>query len=85
MVQQSHSWPSVQRKPYFEKIDASFFHSSAIHNSQALEATRVSTEGGVGREDDVGCVDSGMLLSREKECGPAMCSNVDGPRNDHPE
>ena len=36
MIQQSHSWASIQRKPEFEKYTHPNVHGSTIHNRQDI-------------------------------------------------
>ena len=57
-------------------------HSSTIHNSQDMETAHMSTDRRMDKEDLVH-IYSGILLSHKKEWKNAICSNVDGPRDDH--
>ena len=60
-------------------------HCSTIYNSQDMEAINMSMEGWMNKEDVVHIYNiyNGILLSHEKEQNNAICSNVDGPRDDH--
>ena len=53
-------------------------HCSTIHNSQDMEATSMSIDRGVDKEDVVH-IHSGLLLKRKEIT--TICSNMDGPRN----
>ena len=63
-------------------------HCSTIYNSQDMEATKMSINGGMDK-DDVVCVciyiyiytHNGMLFSHKKEQNHAICRDVDGPRD----
>ena len=59
-------------------------HCSTIYSSQEVEATYMSIDRGVDKED-VEHVHNGVLLSHEKERNNGICSNMDGPRNYHAE
>ena len=54
-------------------------HCSTIHNSQDMEATKVSINRQMDKEDGVP-IYNGILLSYEKERNLAICDNMDGPR-----
>ena len=56
-------------------------HYSTIYNSQDMEATSVSINRGVEKEDAVH-IYNGILLSHKNEI-KAICSNMDGCRDDH--
>ena len=78
MTQQFHSWVYIQKTPYyFEKIVHSNVHSSTVYNCQAMEATEVSINRGMDKED---VIYNGILLSNTKEGNFAICSNMDGLR-----
>ena len=59
-------------------------HCSTICNSQDMEATKMSVNRGVDKEDMVH-IYNGILLSHKKEWNNAICSNMDGPRDCHTE
>ena len=59
-----------------------YVHSSSVYNSQDMEAIEMSINRCVDKEDGV-CLNNGMLLSYKKEGNNAICSNVDGPRDNH--
>ena len=52
-------------------------HCSTIHNSQDMEATLMSIDRGMDKEDMVH-IQNGILLSHKKEQNNAIWSNVDG-------
>ena len=66
MIQQSHSWACNQRKTSSKRILHLNVLSSIVYNSQDMEATPMSIDRGVDKED-VGLAHSGRLLSHEKE------------------
>ena len=55
---------------------------STIYNSQDMEATKMSIDRGMDKEDVVH-ICNGTLLSHKKERNNAICSNIDGPRDCH--
>ena len=57
-----------------------YVHNSTVHSSQDMEATSMSFDRGMGKEDVVHIYD-GILLSHKKEWNNAICSNMDGPRD----
>ena len=57
-------------------------HSSTIYNSQDMEATWMSIDRGIDKEDVV-YIHNGILLSHKKEGNNTICSNKDGPRDYH--
>ena len=57
-------------------------HSNSTYNSQDMEATWRSMDRWMDKEDVVH-IDTGILLSHKKGCNNAICSNKDGPRDDH--
>ena len=57
-------------------------HSSTIYSSQDIEATQMSIDRGMDKEDVVYIYD-GMLLSHYKEWNNAICSSTYGPREYH--
>ena len=59
-------------------------HSSTIYNSQGMEATQVSINRWMDKEDVVH-IHSGILLSHKKEWNIAIYGNMDGPRDYHTE
>ena len=59
-------------------------HCSSIYNSQDMEATSMSIDRGMDKEDVVH-IYNGILLSHKKEQNNAIFSNTDGPRDCHTE
>ena len=57
-------------------------HNSTIYNSQDMEATYMSIDRWMDKEDMVRIYNR-ILLSHKKEWNSAICSNMDGPRDDH--
>ena len=57
-------------------------HSSIIHKNQKVEATQVSTEGLMGKENVV-YTHSRLSLSLKKERDFDTCYNIDEPRGHH--
>ena len=58
-------------------------HSSTIYNNQDMEATQMSIDRWMDKED-IGHMYNGILLSHKKnEIMPFVCSNMDGPRDYH--
>ena len=57
-------------------------HCRMIYNSQDMEATSMSTDRGMDKEDVVH-IYKGILISHKKEQNHAICSNLEGPRNHH--
>ena len=55
---------------------------STIYNSQDMEATEMSINRGMAKEDVIH-IYNGMLLSHIKEQNNAICSNIDGLRDCH--
>ena len=51
MIQQSHSWAYIQRKPQLEKTHAPHVHCSTTYNSQDMEATQMSIKRWTDKED----------------------------------
>ena len=56
-------------------------HSSIIYNSQGMEATEVSINRWMYKEDVH--VYNGIILSHEKNENFAICSNLEGPRGNY--
>ena len=59
-------------------------YSTAMYNSQDMQATWMSIDRWMDKEDVVYmcvCVYNGILLSRKKEWDNAIYSNMDGPRD----
>ena len=81
LIHQSHSWASIQRKPWLAKHMYSDVHFSTICNSQDMETTEISIDRGVDQEDVVH-THNGILTIKKKEI-PAFFCNMDGPRNYH--
>ena len=59
-------------------------HCSTVYNSQDMEATYMSTNRGMDKEDVVHIYNR-ILLCHKKEWNNAICSNMDGPRDYHTE
>ena len=55
-------------------------HCSTIYNSQDMEATKISINGGTDKEDVVH-IYNGMLFNHKKKKNHAICRDVDGPRD----
>ena len=51
MIQQSHSWSSIQTKLQFKRCMYPYVHSSTIHNSQDTKMTYMSTDRQIDKED----------------------------------
>ena len=54
-------------------------HCRSIYNSQDMEATSMSTEKGMEKEDVVQ-IYNGILLSHKNEQNSTICGGVDEPR-----
>ena len=63
----------MQKDTYIPPLNV---HSSAIYNSQKLEATQASITKWMEKED-------GILLICKKEWNNAICHNMDRPRDYH--
>ena len=59
-------------------------HCRMIYNSQDTEATSMSTERGMEKEDMVQ-INNGILLSHEKEQNSTICGDMGEPRDYHTE
>ena len=59
-----------------------YVHSSTIHNSQNMETTQASVNRWMDKEDVVHIYIE-ILLSHEKEQNNAICSILDGPKDDY--
>ena len=57
-------------------------HCSTTYNSQVMEATKMSINKWMGKEDVV-YLYNGIPLSHKKEWNNAICSNMNGPRYYH--
>ena len=57
-------------------------HWNIIYNYQEMEATTMSIDRWMNKEDVV-YICNGILLSHKKEWKNAICSNTDGPRDYH--
>ena len=53
-------------------------HSSTVYNRQDVEATYMSIHKRMDKEDSLY---GGILFSHGNKCNNAICSNVDGPRD----
>ena len=58
-----------------------YSHCSAIYNSQGMEATLMSTDRGMAKEDAVQIHNGTVLLHKKRN--NAICSNMDEPRDCH--
>ena len=59
-------------------------HCGTVYNSQDMEATQVSANRGVVKEDVV-FIHSGTLLSHKKAGNYVICRDIAGPRDCHTE
>ena len=59
-------------------------HCHTIYNSQDIQATYMSMDRGMDKEDVVHICNR-ILISHKKEWNNAICSNVDEPTDYHPE
>ena len=59
-----------------------YVHSSTIHSSQDMEATYMSIDRWMDKEDVVH-IYNGILLSHKKEQNNVICSNTDATRDYH--
>ena len=57
------------------------YHFGIIYHSQKMEATLVSIDRWMDKEDI--CIHYGIVLSHTKEWINTSCSNTDGPRDYH--
>ena len=57
-------------------------HCSTLYNNQDMEATQMSIDRWMNKED-VTSIYNGILLSHKKELNNAICSNMHGPRVYH--
>ena len=69
MILQSHSWAYIWRKLIWKDT------CSTIYNSQDREATSVSTDRRMDK-DDIVYTYNGILLNHNKEWSNAICSNM---------
>ena len=67
--------------PFHEIRDPPVDHST-IYNSQDMDATSMSIDGWMDKEDVVQ-IYNGILLSHKKEWNNTICSDMDGPRDYH--
>ena len=83
MIQQFHSWVYIQRKwkHYSESYMHPNAHSGTTYNGQDMEATSVFINKWMG--EDVVHRQSGVLISCKNEQRPAICNNVNGPRENY--
>ena len=58
-----------------------YVYSSTIHNGQNIETAYMSTDRWVDKDEIH--IDNGILFSHKKEQNNSICSNMDGPREDH--
>ena len=56
-------------------------HSNTTHNNQDMEAMEVYIEEWMDKEDVH--IYNRIALSHKKEWSNVICSNMDGPRDDH--
>ena len=76
MIQQLHSWAYIQKRHMHPIVQY-----STIYSGQNVEATSVSIHRWMNK-DDVVHICYGILLSHKKWKN-AICTNMDGPRDDH--
>ena len=78
MTQQSHSWPSIRRKPDIKKI-----HAPQCLLQHYLQQPSHGSNLNVHRQmkEDVIHIYNGLLLSNKEERNNAICNNVDGTRD----
>ena len=79
MIQQSHSQAYIKRKAELENPHVPIW--APWHNSQCLR--HGSNQNTIGRWMDKEHVHSEILLRNEKEWKNAICSIMDGPRDNH--
>ena len=80
MTQQSHSWVYIRKKkknPNSKRYMHPNVPSSIIYDSQGMEATYVSIDRWIDKED-VLYTYNGILLSHRKDWNFAIRSNTDG-------
>ena len=82
-------WPSAPtpghisgQNYYSKRYMYPHVHRSAIHNSQDMETTSMSTDRWMDKEDVVHIYNE-IVLSYKKEWNNAICSNMGGPRDYH--
>ena len=87
-IKSSNSTPGYfskeNKRPNSKRYIHPYVHCTIFHNSQDMEATKMSIDRGVNKEDVVHTY-NGILLSYKKERNNAICSNIDGPRDCHTE
>ena len=66
MIQQSHCGPLSGENHNSEGYTHPYVHSSTTHSSQDMEATKMSIDRGMDKEDVV-YIHHGVLLSHKKE------------------
>ena len=82
MIQKVHFW-GLSRKDKNSNSERYMYlnvHSSTVYNSQDMEATWMSTDRGMDK-DNVVHIYNGVLLSHLKNT--AICSNMNRPREYH--
>ena len=78
-LQGIHAEKTIIRRVMYHNV-----HCSSIYNSQDLEATSVSIDRWMDKED-VAHIYNGILLSHKKKQNWVICSEMDGPRVCHTE
>ena len=84
MILQSHSWVCIRGKKNsnWKRYTQPNVHSSTIYNNQDMEATYMSINRGMDKEDVVRIYNA-ILLSHKKEENNTICSNMDTTRDYH--
>ena len=80
MTQQSHFWAYTQENHNSKRYMHINVHCTAIYNSQDMEATEMSINRGMDKENVVH-IYNGILVSLKKEQNNAIFSNMDGTRD----
>ena len=84
MILQTHSWAFFRENYNSKRYMHPNVHNSTIYNSQDMEATQVSTDRWMDKED-VAHIYNGILISHKKEQNWVICSEVGRPRDCHAE
>ena len=84
MILQSHSWVCIwgKKNSNWKRYTQPNVHSSTIYNNQDMEATYMSINRGMDKEDVVRIYNA-ILLSHKKEENNTICSNMDTTRDYH--